>query len=365
MIPDNKNQREGRWIVSRMEYERIPGFLSAGECDELVSAIESSRQSRNGQSGGMVHPLLLTVDARLCERLGFEPGVEGVLYARYLECGETPLPAEASTPTSVFIQLNDVEAGGEMCLGSSGCVLRPRPGTALVVRRLPGPWNPRFAPYDMPVRQGFKAVLIRSFPDESPAPELDTPALPVQRARIPEALLGRLRAFHAEHAARATEERVPGFLSAASGEASELVGLPADLQHDVHSALQPMVEAWAGRGLVPTFVYGIRRYLRGATLKMHRDRTRTHVYGVSMNIDQRLESAWPLIIEDRGRMNDIELQPGEMVLFESLRLLHGRPQPLRGDFYAGVFAHFRPASFPASAIERSALTGCSPCARSR
>jgi prolyl 4-hydroxylase len=348
-----------------VEYERIVDFLSPHECDELTDAIESSHRARTAQSGGVIHPLLITIDARLCQRLGFEPGVEGVLYGRLLDTGEMPQPADPLAPLSVFIDLNDVETGGEMKLGSSGCVLRPKPGTAVIARRLPGPWDPRFAPRDAPVRKGFKAMLIRHFPEAPRIPVLETPTLPLQRAKIPEPLFTRLRTYHAEHAAQATEERVPGFIEAASGVASELIGLPADLQHEVHSTLQPMVEAWARHSLAPTFVYGIRRYLRGATLKMHRDRTRTHVYGVSMNVDQQVDGAWPLTIEEQGRLNDVVLQPGEMVFYESLRLLHGRPQPLRGNFYAGVFAHFRPRSDPASSIEQFAITGCFPCARSR
>lgn len=233
-------------------------------------------------------------------------------------------------------------------LAKAAACWRPRPGTALIARRLPGAWAPRFAPCEMPVRKGFKAMLVRHFTEDVAAPAFDAEALPLQRAQMPEPMFASLRAFHERHAASAADEHVPGFIESASRVPSRLLALPPDLQRDVHTALQPMVEAWAGRALLPTFVYGIRRYLRGTRLKMHRDRPRTHVYGVSLNVDQQLEEPWPLVIEDtHGHKHDIVLRPGELVLYESLRLLHGRPQPLRGDFYAGVFAHFQPASLPA------------------
>ncbi len=38
----------------------------------------------------------------------------------------------------------------------------------------------------------------------------------------------------------------------------------------------------------------------------------------------------------------VYLEPGEMVLYESARVLHGRMEPLNGDFYDNLFVHFRP-----------------------
>ena len=34
---------------------------------------------------------------------------------------------------------------------------------------------------------------------------------------------------------------------------------------------------------------------------------------------------------------------GEMLLYESLRIVHGRPEPLRGKFFDNIFVHFKPA----------------------
>ena len=40
------------------------------------------------------------------------------------------------------------------------------------------------------------------------------------------------------------------------------------------------------------------------------------------------------------------MEPGEMVLYESARCQHGRPEPFRGEFFANAFTHFRPAEWP-------------------
>lgn len=51
-------------------------------------------------------------------------------------------------------------------------------------------------------------------------------------------------------------------------------------------------------------------------------------------ISQEVDEDWPLEVYDRqGIAHNITMQPGDVVLYESHSLLHGRPFPLRGDYY--------------------------------
>lgn len=43
-----------------------------------------------------------------------------------------------------------------------------------------------------------------------------------------------------------------------------------------------------------------------------------------------------------GMAYNITMQPGEMILYESHSVVHGRPFPLKGRYYANVFIHFEP-----------------------
>ena len=43
-----------------------------------------------------------------------------------------------------------------------------------------------------------------------------------------------------------------------------------------------------------------------------------------------------------GKAYNITMEPGEMILYESHSVVHGRPFPLKGRFYANVFIHFEP-----------------------
>ena len=43
--------------------------------------------------------------------------------------------------------------------------------------------------------------------------------------------------------------------------------------------------------------------------------------------------------------HQVYLLPGDMVLYESALLLHGRPYGLNGSSYANAFMHYRPQSW--------------------
>ncbi|MEM1182621.1 MAG: hypothetical protein AAGM22_30020 [Acidobacteriota bacterium] len=120
-----------------------------------------------------------------------------------------------------------------------------------------------------------------------------------------------------------------------------------ELNADVSRALQPGHEAWSGMELTESACYGIRVYQRGSYLFNHVDKTETHVISSTICVDHRLEEPWPLCIEDiEGRMHQVNMEPGEFLFYEGAKLRHGRPYPLLGDYYAGMFVHYRPVQPP-------------------
>jgi len=106
--------------------------------------------------------------------------------------------------------------------------------------------------------------------------------------------------------------------------------------------LKPMHEAWSRTPLELSYCYGIRCYQRGTYLYNHLDR-QPHFVSATICVDHSLNTPWPLHIESiDGEVHQIDLEPGEFVFYEGTRLAHGRPYPLDGDYYAGVFVHYRP-----------------------
>lgn len=63
---------------------------------------------------------------------------------------------------------------------------------------------------------------------------------------------------------------------------------------------------------------------------MHVDTVNTHVVSAIINVDQDVDEDWPLLILDHdGNEHNLIMQPGDMVFYESARLLHGRPGEFR------------------------------------
>jgi prolyl 4-hydroxylase len=92
--------------------------------------------------------------------------------------------------------------------------------------------------------------------------------------------------------------------------------------------------------------YGIRVYQPRSYLFSHIDSIRSHVVSSTICVDQRLNSDWPLYIEDLdGNPHEVVMQPGEMVFYESARLRHGRPYALDGEYCANIFVHYTPVDW--------------------
>jgi len=112
--------------------------------------------------------------------------------------------------------------------------------------------------------------------------------------------------------------------------------------------LKPAHETWAGMILEESACYGFRVYQRGSYLHNHVDRTQTHIISSTICIDSRLDEPWPLYLEDiAGTAHQVNLEPGEFVFYEGAKLVHGRPWALKGDYYIGMFVHYRPRALQA------------------
>lgn len=125
-------------------------------------------------------------------------------------------------------------------------------------------------------------------------------------------------------------------------ENSTLTGGGDELRQHLWDAARTTLETWTGQRQVECSLYGIRIYQRGALLVPHVDRSPL-VASAIINVDQDVDEPWPLeVIGHDGISRNVTMLPGDMVLYESHSVLHGRPYPLRGDFMANVFIHFEP-----------------------
>lgn len=110
----------------------------------------------------------------------------------------------------------------------------------------------------------------------------------------------------------------------------------------VWDAVQEIATEWTGQALRPCSLYGIRVYHEGSVLSPHIDRFPL-VTSAIVNVAQDVDEPWPLEVYGRdGKAVNITMEPGDLVLYESHSLIHGRPFPLKGRYMANVFVHFEP-----------------------
>lgn len=115
-----------------------------------------------------------------------------------------------------------------------------------------------------------------------------------------------------------------------------------ELKNAIWNAAKGTIEEWTGMEQKPTSMYGIRVYTEGAILSPHVDRMPL-ISSCIINVAQDVDEDWPLEVIDReGRSINVTMEPGDMVLYESASLIHGRTFALKGKYYANIFIHFEP-----------------------
>ena len=56
-----------------------------------------------------------------------------------------------------------------------------------------------------------------------------------------------------------------------------------------------------------------------------------------INVDQDVDEPWPVeVYSHDGKAYNVSMEPGDMVLYESHTVLHGRPFPLKGRYYVSM-----------------------------
>jgi hypothetical protein len=159
--------------------------------------------------------------------------------------------------------------------------------------------------------------------------------------RAPEDICRRYRDMLATHRSEAVTTSPDGFLGG-----SKMPLLLEDLafNREVGERLRPMHEAWCGVPLAHSVTYGVRLYLDGSTLARHCDTLATHVISSILHLDRDMDEPWLITMEDvNGVPREVNLEPGDLLLYESAKCPHYRLTPFRGRFYASVFIHYRPA----------------------
>jgi len=165
-----------------------------------------------------------------------------------------------------------------------------------------------------------------------------------EKHRLPEEMFRELTRFWENGQHRKNVEGMVGPCLNQHVAPSYVLHLNPHMKRRLDNTLKPMLSEWSNRtDLEQTSIYGIREYTEGASLLMHVDTVSTHVISAIVNVAQSEGAVWPLqILDHDGGLHEVPMAPGDVVYYESARLLHGREAPLRGASYANVFVHYKP-----------------------
>jgi prolyl 4-hydroxylase len=167
------------------------------------------------------------------------------------------------------------------------------------------------------------------------------------KIRAPEHVFSLIQEFWKKNKDNQREEKWPignvyvnhweGATSMVSVEDASLEGGGFVLKEHIWNAARDTISAWTGQQLAECSLYGIRVYKEGAILAPHVDRLPL-VASAIINVDQDVDEPWPLeVIGHDGKAYNVTMLPGDLVLYESHSVLHGRPFALKGRFMANVF----------------------------
>jgi len=374
----------------RIELYTLDNFLTEDECQYLIDLMQTDlrpstvtnedeidkdfRTSKTFDFNKINDPVAAAIDIRICRTMGINPSfseeIQGQIYGvneefkahtDYFTPGTDEFNEHAGTRGqrgwTFMIYLNDVESGGETSFVEIGETFQPKTGSAVFWNNLypDGQPNPDTMHHAMPVNSGFKAVITKWFRVNGMGEmNLKTEAelipnftrIGFEKSIMPVETYQKLKSFLDNNRQLAEKEyQSLDYLSNDSMHPTVMIELPVALKELAAESIKPIIEEWGGVEAVCTSVYGIRCYHQGTTLCPHRDTTDTHILSAIVNIDQSISNEWPLEIEDNYyRSHEVFLSPGEMVLYESARLLHGRITPLQGESYCNLFIHFMPVS---------------------
>ncbi len=107
----------------------------------------------------------------------------------------------------------------------------------------------------------------------------------------------------------------------------------------IKSTMLDLHQEWCQRDLNPAVVYGVRSYSNNTIFNAHFDRQDTHHVASSITLGK--DAPWNLNIQDHdNQWWGVDVEPGQMIMFESGCCMHGRLDNYQGTYFDNIYTHF-------------------------
>lgn len=383
----------------------IKNFLSKEDCLEVIKMIDLNHQpssvveggydistisqSRTSSTCNLDHnnPIVQRIHNKIANFLGIDITKGEYLQGQLYEEGQYFKPhqdffsgpaydkhclASGNRTHTLMIYLNDDFEGGGTNFLNQNIIVKPEQGKAVAWQNMSEGQCLESAMHEgMPILKGKKYIITswwrenvwdgagdynayanrkKVYTDISQIPKL-TP-LGFEVRKVPEDIWGIIKDSYDILKEKTTEENFVGKENFIPGR-TELLSydhLPS-IRDFIHKNLLNVHRDFAGVDIEPSFIYGIRSYLKGATLASHKDRVETHHISSIIIVDKDLRCGcqnkefgddWPLDIQGHdGEWYKVYAQPGDMILYESAICEHGRKESFQGKYFRNFFVHYK------------------------
>ncbi|MBX2869950.1 MAG: 2OG-Fe(II) oxygenase [Acidiferrobacterales bacterium] len=367
-VDDFLSEEESAGMTAIIQQDNVPSTVTRENGDEEF------RTSSSAELGNSPHQLVHQLNDRIARYMGISASHSEFIQGQLYEVGqqfkthpdyfddldyEDHCLNQGQRTWTFMLYLNTPEKGGETVFPDANIKVKPKTGMAVFWNNLDefGVRNPNAMHRGMPVLAGTKVIItkwFRQFTIEPAVTKEPGELLPAytklgwEKFNAPTEIHEALLAVVGNSVNNIDPEFVEGgYLLGHDGKdvgGSELIEASDEVKQMVGARLKLLAEKWSGVELKLEAVYGVRRYLEGASLRMHRDRNETHIVSVIVNVDQDVDEDWYLHIDNHFyRESKVLLKPGEMIFYEGAKLSHGRPLPLKGRRYENLFVHYSPA----------------------
>ena len=171
-----------------------------------------------------------------------------------------------------------------------------------------------------------------------------------RKTKIPTELYISLKKYYTNHiyekSIEDTSHDIDGVLKTKNQQA-KLISITDKIITSIEVAVRPLLEHWCNCYLEQSGVYGIRVYTEGSVLHHHVGRVDTNAIAVLLQIDQDYQPGddWLIeLIDYKGKRQILKLFPGDMLIYEAAKMIHGQPWSFRGKSLANVLMFFTPVN---------------------